>query len=88
MRSVWVILVVALLLVPLQAFAAEQDKKPAPAVDAPEQDRVICKRVKVTGTHFRQRVCQKRSVWEAQREDSQEHARRIMDRPSSSVGSD
>lgn len=36
-----------------------------------KKDRVVCKRVKVTGTHFRKRICRKQSVWQQIERDSQ-----------------
>ena len=57
---------------PAQAKAAAEEAN----ANASETDAVVCKRVKVTGSHMRQRVCFKRSEWRAMRE----HAREVMSR--------
>ncbi len=49
------------------------------------EDKTICKKVKTTGSHFKRRVCQKQSVWRAQREASQEEHRRMLSRPSTNA---
>ena len=49
------------------------------------EDKVVCKRIKTTGSHFKRRVCQKQSAWRAQREASQEEHRQMMSRPSTSA---
>ena len=56
--------------------APAQAKAAAEEANASETDAVVCKRVKVTGSHMRQRVCFKRSEWRAMRE----HAREVMSR--------
>ena len=51
--------------------------------NADEADALVCKRVKVTGSHMRQRVCFKRSEWRAMRES----ARELMSRKLPNAGS-
>ncbi len=74
---------------PFAALAETADDNPqdTPAREAVEvkEDKVLCKRIKVTGSHMRQRVCQKRSVWKAQQEASQESVRRILDQPNTAA---
>ncbi len=65
--------------------AATDTSAAAAAQAAPEAaagDKMVCKKVKTTGSHFKRRVCQKQSVWRAQREASQEEHRRMLSRPS------
>ncbi len=55
------------------AAADESKNSSAEAADAAKvkEDKVVCKKIKVTGTHFRKRICQKRSVWKEIEEESQ-----------------
>ena len=50
------------------ATAAEADKK--------DKDEMICRRVRVIGPHFKQRVCKTRGQMEAEREAAQRQAER------------
>ena len=45
-----------------------QAKKPSP-------NKKVCRKVKVTGSHFKQRVCMKQKEWDKLREGSQDLAR-------------
>ena len=56
-----------------QAWGAEAESKPA--VEPVPEQRVICKRERVTGSHFRQRVC--RTVVEI--DEAEKDAKRFMD---------
>ncbi len=47
---------------------------------AAEPDKVVCKRVRQTGTHFKRRVCFKRAEWDRMREDAQQGLRWHSDR--------
>ncbi len=69
------------------AETADDNQQDASAREAAEvkEDKVVCKRIKVTGSHMRQRICQKRSVWKAQQEASQESVRRILDQPNTAA---
>ena len=44
-----------------------------------EPERVQCKRIRVTGSHMRRRVCQKRSQWDQLTKDSQRTMRQATD---------
>ncbi|MEM9620631.1 MAG: hypothetical protein AAF993_03220 [Pseudomonadota bacterium] len=48
-----------------------------------KKEKVVCKRVKVTGTHFRQRICRTQAVWEEIERESQ----RAMDELTRARGS-
>lgn len=48
--------------------AATPEAKPA---DVVKTDKVVCKKVKVTGSHFRKRVCQKQSAWKRMEREAQ-----------------
>ncbi|MCY4343340.1 MAG: hypothetical protein OXE83_07175 [Gammaproteobacteria bacterium] len=63
--------------------AAASAQPPQADVSVDEADEVVCKRVKVTGSHMRQRVCFKRSEWRAMRES----ARELMSRKLPNAGS-
>ena len=41
------------------------------------KNRRVCKRVKVTGTHFAQRICQTQAQWDAMGERDREQMERI-----------
>ena len=82
------LLVLAVAVVPALALANPQAPAAAPdgaPANVGAEDKVVCKRVKTTGSHFKRRVCQKQSAWRAQREASQEEHRRMMARPSTSA---
>ena len=77
-----------LLILPALTLADPDPASAEPAGSAPKaaaEDKVVCKRVKTTGSHFKRRVCQKQSAWRAQREASQEEHRQMMSRPSTSA---
>ncbi len=51
---------------------------PAMAKDGAEKDdsrRVVCKRVRETGTHFRRRVCLTKERWDKMQDDAQRDMR-------------
>ncbi len=74
------------------AAAAGSAVADAPSVDAPEvapqveADPVVCRRIKVIGSHMRQRICRKKSEWRAMREDAQQLLNRKLPNTRSSEG--
>ena len=56
----------------------------APVVEASraEEDRMVCRRIRVTGSHMPQRVCHRKSEWRAMRE----RAREFLDQKERSTG--
>ncbi len=76
MRTLKCCLVVILTLAASVTFAAEIDDE---AVDkavlkhnaqAAEPDKVVCKRVRQTGSHFKRRICQKQRQWDRLTEEA------------------
>ena len=61
------------------AVAAESGE---PQIAKPELNRVVCKKVKTTGSHFKRKVCMKRKEWRS----LQEASRRKMDRINQGAG--
>ena len=59
----------------VHATEATDQAKPA------EQDRVVCKRVKQLGTHFKRKVCMKKSEWAVVKDDSQAAMRTMTSGP-------
>ncbi len=65
------------------AFAAQYDDETIDkAVEqhnaqAAERDKIVCKRIRQTGTHFKTRVCQKQGDWDYLREEAQRDMRNI-----------
>ena len=56
---------------------SDPDDRPpaqAPAAEAAqtEEDQVVCRRIRVTGSHIRQRICHKKSEWRAMQERARE----------------
>ncbi len=65
----------------VSAALGSVDAEDAEAI-SPEADPIVCKRVKVTGSHMRKHVCHKRSEWRTMRENAQE----LMDRKLQNTG--
>jgi hypothetical protein len=53
------------------------DEVPPTGVSKPEDERLICKRERVTGTNFKRRVCRTRAQIEAARRKSLEFANEL-----------
>ena len=58
-----------LALLSMPAFAAETSQPKS----AKDPDKVVCKVDRSTGSSISERVCKKRSVWEAERESARRH---------------
>lgn len=55
------------------AAGAEPDPDPAATTaKRPDPEQRVCRDIKVTGTHMRQRVCFKQREWDRMREQAQE----------------
>lgn len=64
----------AALLVALAAItwpAAADEDEAEPRAERADPDKRVCRTVKVTGSHMRQRVCFKQREWDAMREEAQ-----------------
>ncbi|MEM7080831.1 MAG: hypothetical protein AAF513_19605 [Pseudomonadota bacterium] len=59
------------------------DKNDKAKAEVAGADPVICKRQKVTGSHFKKKICMKKSQWLEQTRQSQ----RLMDEVTSPTGS-
>lgn len=58
--------------------AAKPELKPeAKSGDAVKTDKVVCKKVKVTGSHFSKRICQKQSAWKRMEREAQRVMKRL-----------
>lgn len=53
----------------------------AEAARAAEEDRVVCKSQKATGTRFEKKTCMTVKQWEAMREQNRRDAKDMIDRP-------
>ena len=84
-------LVIGVVMLSLSTPVIADDKTSGdPVAEAKKQsaNKKVCKKVKVTGSHFKQRVCMKRSEWDDMRRDSQRAARDMTgSRSSGSSGS-
>ena len=58
-----------LALLSMPAFTAETSQPKS----AKDPDKVVCKVDRSTGSSISERVCKKRSVWEAERESAKRH---------------
>ena len=56
-----------------------------PAKQKKKKDKVECKRVTVTGSHFKKKVCLKQSRWAEIQRESREAADRMRDQASSGL---
>ena len=61
----------------LTATADRKSEKADRAAQASDPDKVVCKRIKETGTHFKRKVCHTQRVWDAQKKAAQEAAQRL-----------
>ncbi len=81
-RSTWAVL---LLVAASHGFASENadpDTKPSEKANPqPDRSERVCKRITVTGSHFRQRVCMRRDEWEAQSKSAEEKMRYMREVP-------
>ena len=86
------ILCAALAAAPL-AFAAETlpappsdqatsgETPPSPPAEAPKEDKVVCKKIKTTGSRLpTEKICKKQSEWDAEAAANAEETKREMDR--------
>ena len=64
--------------------AAYADDKQADSKANPEKR--VCKRVKVTGTRIKEKVCRKQRDWDALREESRETVDRARDGGNQNLG--
>lgn len=71
-RSVLVALALAVAPVSWAAESDDDDRARTGSAKG-DPDEVVCRRIKVTGSHMRQRVCHKQREWDQMREDSQSH---------------
>ena len=72
-------LIVALVLGACALPASAKDDAPDAAgaqTSTKDKDEMVCRRVRVTGSHFKQRVCRTRGQMEAEREAAQRQAQR------------
>ena len=53
------------------AVTAEQTDK------ALDENRRVCRRLPVTGTHFKRRICKTAAAWEAEAEAAREYAQKL-----------
>ena len=66
----------------LPSVAMAQDPvTPAEAARAADDNRMICKREKSTGTRFETKMCKTRQQWDAIREQHMRDAKEFIDRP-------
>ena len=66
--------------------SAKAEKKQAnEKKQAKKKDKVECKRVTVTGSHFKKKVCLKQSRWAEIQRESREAADRMRDQAGSGV---
>lgn len=93
MKIVNVSWTVLLVLAAASASAARPDDE---AVDkavlqhnaqAAEPDKVVCKRIRQTGTHFKRRICQKQRDWDHLREEAQRNMRNMNSAPDGTANS-
>jgi len=64
-----------------EAAPADVVTAPVDVVDETDRDRVICKRVVVTGSRFAKRRCHKWSEWKAMEDETQDSIRRMQRGP-------
>ncbi len=77
-RSTIFVLATALAFAGTAVVHAEEATEQARKV---EQDPTVCKRVKQLGTHFKRKVCMKKSEWAVAKEDSQAAMRTMTSGP-------
>lgn len=70
-----ILLATAAILCYCTTLAWGANAKSEPVVEPAPDQRVICKRIKVTGTHFRQRVCRTQT----EIDEAQKDAKRFTD---------
>ncbi len=69
------------------ALPAWPDKARDEGVHLARPDPVICKRIRVTGSHFRRKICQRQSAWKQMQRDAQDTARDIEQRAGAAAAS-
>ncbi len=77
-RSAIFVLFAALAFAGTAAVHAEEATEQAQKA---EQDPTVCKRVKQLGTHFKRKVCRKKSEWAVVKDDSQAAMRTMTSGP-------
>lgn len=84
MRTVTTLaLLVALTSLPA-SLMANDDRDAKATKKVKKVDKVQCKRVTVTGSHFKKKVCLKQSKWEEMAREAQDAANRLQDNAANS----